>query len=551
MGYGRCVGREGALAVATRMTVSIGVAAMVVMATVLPAPVSPASPTVKLSADRTALVMCGTTCPTPNAVIIGAVRDQAVAPTHPGEVIEYIPVTTPEEFWPISGVFRVLAVVLGEVDPNMPPGMVAGTLPEGYSLLRLSGLFDRTIDQSAADGVTSLESEMAKHPGQPLVIYGISQSAAVANMEKIRLAEQYPKGTDAPDIDFVLQGDPWLPNGGISTRFPGLYIPILDMSFGGQAPTDTQFDTVEINRQYDGFADFPLYPLNVVADLNAVAGVVFVHLYSFEVSLPEENPTESPAYQGHYGDTDYYFFETQDLPLFEPLRIAGVPEPVIDTFEPVVRWVVELGYDRSIKPWEPTPARLIPTLDPAKVTADLVNAIGEGITNAAALIGAPAPLSGPAPAVTADHGAALQRDVSTPAPMLQRVSGDVGDGVSRVLSAVGSALPKPRAVTRDDLAAPRRTIAREPATTRDGLTAAIGTVKSVIGDGRTIVRSTRGDNGSPATTARPARKTPVRDALNNASTDITKSVTKVSDSMKQARGGTDDSDRSGGAGAAR
>ena len=31
-----------------------------------------------------------------------------------------------------------------------------------------------------------------------------------------------------------------------------------------------------------------------------------------------------------------------------------------------------------------------------KVEGDLVNAIGEGITNAAAMIGAPAPLSGPA-----------------------------------------------------------------------------------------------------------------------------------------------------------
>ena len=38
MGYGRCVGRVGALAVATRMTVSIGVAVLVVMATVVPAP---------------------------------------------------------------------------------------------------------------------------------------------------------------------------------------------------------------------------------------------------------------------------------------------------------------------------------------------------------------------------------------------------------------------------------------------------------------------------------------------------------------------------------
>ena len=37
MGYRRCVGRVGALAVATRMTVSICVAVLVVMATVVPA----------------------------------------------------------------------------------------------------------------------------------------------------------------------------------------------------------------------------------------------------------------------------------------------------------------------------------------------------------------------------------------------------------------------------------------------------------------------------------------------------------------------------------
>ena len=113
---------------------------------------------------------------------------------------------------------------------------------------------------------------MAEHGNDHLVIYGYSQGAVVANVEKRKLAEQYPAGTKAPDIDFVLGGDPNLPNGGLLARFPGLYIPILDLSFNGPAPTDTQFDTVEINRQYDGFADFPLYPLNVIADLNAVAG---------------------------------------------------------------------------------------------------------------------------------------------------------------------------------------------------------------------------------------------------------------------------------------
>jgi len=62
----------------------------------------------------------------------------------------------------------------------------------------------------------------------------------------------------------------------------------------------------------------------------------------------------------------------------------------------------------------------------------------------------------------------------------------------------------------------------------------IGAVQSGIGDGRTIVRSAGGDNGSNPATASTARKTPVRDAVNKASSDITKVVTKVSDSMKQA-----------------
>ena len=128
------------------------------------------------------------------------------------------------------------------------------------------------------------------------MIYGYSQGAVVANLEKRKLAEQYPAGTKAPDIDFVLSGDLNLPNGGLAARFPGLYIPILDWTFNGPAPTDTQFDTVEINRQYDGFADFPLYPLNLVADVNAVLGIVYVHLYDLDVSLAPD-PTTSPPIQ--------------------------------------------------------------------------------------------------------------------------------------------------------------------------------------------------------------------------------------------------------------
>ena len=365
----------------------------------------------------------------------------------------------------------------------------------------------------------------------------------------------------------MLGGDPNLPNGGLLARFPGLYIPILGLSFNGPEPTDTPFDTVVITRQYELIADIPLYPLNLVADLNAVLGFIYVHLYAFDVSLAPD-PSTSPPIQSQHGDTSYYFFETQDLPLFGPLRTLGVPESLIDVVEPFFRVIVELGYDHSIPPWEPTPARLIPTLDPVTVATELVNAIGEGVTNALALFGLPSPLSIPTP-VTADQEAAVDqlasgpesivetvRDagehvsqvlatvgsqpsqppalsqddtideginnaaalsgspppLSTPAPVtadqgeaveqsgaaldttLQRVSRDVGDGVSQVLPAVGSQLPKPPAVTHDDLEGSQRTVSRELAATRDQINDTIGEVNSVLGNGRTILRSA-GDRG--------------------------------------------------------
>ena len=495
MGYGRI----SASAVAMRMAVSVSVAALVVAATTPTASASDAPPAGSPcpgnttdclyvpSPDRTALVLGGTTVPTPDQAYLDAVRDHFIAPTHPGN-IEYIAVTAPMTAWPATGIARLIWLVTG---PQSIWGLSGPAWPD-EPLWKLSGFFDPTFDQSVRGGVTDLEAAMAAHPNEALVIYGYSQGAYVANIEKGKLADQYPEGTEAPDIDFVLSGDLNLPNGGLASRFPGLYIPILDVTFNGPAPTDTQFHTVEILQQYDGFSDFPLYPLNFVSTGNALLGFLYVHSYDLKPSLADP---ATPPIHTQTGDTDYYFFETDDLPLFGPLRQLGVPESVIDIFEPVTKEIVELGYDRSIPPGEPTPARLIPPINPMKVAGDLVNAVGEGVDNAAALVG----------------------------------------------------LPKPPAVTHDDLVAPQRTIGALT-TTRDRLNATIGTVKSVIGNGRTIVRS-GGDNGSEIGTA--TRKTPVRDAIKNASSDVKKVVTKVSDSIKKAlSGGKDDDTGDGGEGAA-
>ncbi|EJZ12326.1 PE-PPE domain-containing protein [Mycolicibacterium vaccae] len=373
-------------------------------------PVQSETPAMNLSADTTALIVCGTTCPTPDDITIDIVKNQYIAPTHPGD-IDYVPVTTPEEFWPITGIFRLLGLALG--DPRLF-GLGGPAWPD-EPWWKLTGLFDLTANRSLQKGADSLEAAVAANENDHRVIYGISQGAGVANVVKRRLAEQYPAGTEGsvPDIDFVLSGDPNLPNGGLASRFAGVHIPILDLLLNGPAATDTPFDTVEIARQYDGFTDFPLYPLNLLADLNAILGLVYVHMYSFDVSLPAKDPTTSPAYRGTFGDTSYYVFDNPDLPLFGPLRTLGVPEPLIDVVEPFFRVLVELGYDRSIPPWEPTVARLIPKVDPAKLIVDLVNAVGQGINNALAVVGLPPLLKipePPRPATRADDvGTGMER----------------------------------------------------------------------------------------------------------------------------------------------
>ncbi len=278
------------------------------------------------------------------------------------------------ELWPLTGAGRVVWFFLGPSEVWGP----GGAAWPNESVLKLSGLFDLTFDQSVASGVSILKQEIADRPGETLVIFGYSQGAIVANQVKQDLEDQYPNG-DGPDIEFVLIGNPQVPNGGLAARFPGLYIPILDFTFPGPAPTDTQFHTTDVIQQYDGVSDFPLYPINLISTGNALLGAVFVHPRDLEVDPEGVIHTVT-------GDTDYYFLPTENLPLFEPLRLVGVPEPVIDVAEPVAKVIVEQGYDRTIPPGTPTPARLIPPLPTAKNVHDVVNAVGEGVDNAVNLV---------------------------------------------------------------------------------------------------------------------------------------------------------------------
>lgn len=107
-------------------------------------------------------------------------------------------------------------------------------------------------------------------------IYGYSQSALLAILYKY--CGQGAPVDPAGDLEFVLVEDPMRPDGGLFARFPTPSLPTLD--FGAVPNASTRFDFYQGNIpiytiEYDGFADFPRYPLNAISDDNKLLGFTF------------------------------------------------------------------------------------------------------------------------------------------------------------------------------------------------------------------------------------------------------------------------------------
>ena len=277
------------------------------------------------------------------------------------------------------------------IPPGIPPGSynrVAVVTPEQF--WPTTGLTAMTFDKSVAQGVKNLDNcinasgcvynpyvgSTAPQSTDTFVVFGYSQSATVATFEKRNLATQYPVTGTGPNVSFVLIANPNRPNGGILERFQGLYIPILGVTFNGATLTNTQYPTVDVTRQYDGWSDFPTNPLNLLADANAIAGIYYLHGDYGSVGLG------NAVLQDQYGDTKYSLIPTQTLPLLMPLEALPIVGPVLaDTLDPPLRVLVEAGYNRTISPGQPTTANFLYSPNPIALGVNFLVAIPTGLDN--------------------------------------------------------------------------------------------------------------------------------------------------------------------------
>ena len=246
-----------------------------------------------------------------------------------------------------------------------------------------------TLDQSIAQGRLLLNTAIMNMPaGSHTLVFGYSQSSVIATLEMRALDALPPSARPSPsDLSFMLIGNGDTPNGGVFSRFT-FHVPIVDITTAGPTPSDTPYPTSIYTLQYDGLANFPQYPLNIVADLNALAGAALVHpTYAALTTVQVQSAIQlatSPGYYENGGATHYYMIPQQNLPLLDPLRaIPVVGKPLADLLQPDLRVLVNLGYNPDGYANVTAPATLWPTVppnfNPATTAGQLVLGAQQGV----------------------------------------------------------------------------------------------------------------------------------------------------------------------------
>ncbi|OBK20474.1 hypothetical protein A5634_12780 [Mycobacterium asiaticum] len=267
------------------------------------------------------------------------------------------------------------------VTPNHP-SYAAQFLVTPSKMFPITGPTSLTFNASIAEGMQRLNTAIMNlhSAGQDTIVFGVSQSATVATLE-MRYLQSLPAGVrpGTDELSFVLAANPNRPNGGLLSRLAGITIPFIDFTFNGATPANA-YPTVDYAIQYDGVADFPRYPLNLLATANALAGFAYLHP-SYALSPAE---FASGIVQPVSADslTTYILIPTHDLPLLNPLRaIPFVGDPLADLIQPDLRVLIELGYDRTGYQDVWTPFGLFPQVDPAVVAAQLGQGAVQGFND--------------------------------------------------------------------------------------------------------------------------------------------------------------------------
>jgi PE-PPE domain len=275
--------------------------------------------------------------------------------------------------------------------------------PEGLYPLEAAGVHQLYLNYPQVDGLPSLTSSVGQGAfnvqstvlteqaaNEASTVFGYSQGSTLNGIAMQLLDPSGTEKTGPLDPKFLLIADPSNPNGGLLERFNGfetmggpqagtvdpLSLPSLGISFDGATPADDYATTI-YSLEYDGFADFPRYPLNFLSDLNAFLGIADLHGTYLNGAAPPSMGLSGPsptdiANAVHLtttgGLTNYYMITSDtvngvDGPVTPPLvstlgELPVIGKPLEDLLGPDLTVLINLGYGGDNLGYSDAPANI-------------------------------------------------------------------------------------------------------------------------------------------------------------------------------------------------
>ncbi|MEO8814234.1 MAG: PE-PPE domain-containing protein [Mycobacterium sp.] len=215
---------------------------------------------------------------------------------------------------------------------------------------------------SLSQGEAELTKAIVPHlqNGDNVAVLGYSQSATIATLEMQNLVNN--PGSLTPEqlsnLHVVLIGDPNNPIGGLLDRlqFPAgigpdfssvpQHVPFVGIPLGiGPTPTGP-FPTDIYTGEYDGFANFPQDPTNLLAVINALIGIGTVH-----GTYPTADNLADVMNLGSIDHTNFYMIPEQ-LPILSPIyQLGDFGKVVGDALAPGLTQNIDWAYGNPGDPF--------------------------------------------------------------------------------------------------------------------------------------------------------------------------------------------------------
>lgn len=242
-----------------------------------------------------------------------------------------------------------------QVGENWLPGTSPVPVDHPGQLGVVSGPAALTADQSAAVGRQLLHEIILRElaNGSPVAVAGLSEGTLVIDQELAYLARD-PNAPPAQDITFYVFGD--MLRGLGQTYLPGVTIPFIGQTFG--PVPESQYHTVVVNEQWDGWANPPDRPWNVLSVVNAIMGAVYTVNGSNDHSQTSLDSVSdavlvSETVNSLGGTTSTYLVPRAQLPITRPLLQLGVPRPIVDEIDKLLTPLILTGYSSVTPQWGP------------------------------------------------------------------------------------------------------------------------------------------------------------------------------------------------------